>query len=180
MSDTSRIPEDGIMLSAVTHVCIVVEDVDRTARNFASKFGIGPFTIRTSHTPEERGTVGGNPAEYTLKFGYAQAGPVVLELVQPLGGESIYTDFLRERGEGIHHIGFSPGGLLEDEIDRWKGEGIDALQTHRRDDPRYGWAYMDTETDVGCILEVVCDPPLGWWESKSLSEDLRGPLGEDG
>ena len=50
---------------------------------------------------------------------------------------------------------------------------VDPLQVHRRDDTRHGWAYMDTEDLVGCVLEVVCDPPLGWWGYSRLLTDLQ-------
>jgi len=175
---TGRIPEDKVMLSTVTHVCIAVRDLERTARRFSEKFGIGPFTTRTQHTPQRHGEVRGKPAEYTLKFGYARAGSIIIELVQPLAGETVYDEFLAQRGEGVHHIGFAAAPPLDEELERWAKNGIRPLQANRRDDPEYGWAYMDTEEDVGCVLEIVCDPPLGWWESRSLAEDLKGPLGE--
>ncbi len=178
MSEGGQIPDDRVMLSSVTHVCIVVRDLERTAHNFSEKFNIGPFSIRTQHTPESHGELHGEPAEYSLKFGYARAGPIVIELVQPLQGETAYDEFLAKKGEGVHHIGFAASPSLDEELRRWEEEGIRPLQTNRRDDPRYGWAYMDTEDEVGCVLEVVCDPPLGWWESVSLAEDLQGPLGE--
>lgn len=172
------IPSDRIMLSGITHVCVVVHDVERTADNLALQFGIGPFTIRKTHTPASRATVRGESVAYTLKFGYAQAGAVVLELVEPVEGPSLYREFLEERGEGIHHIGFSAPPPLQEELERWSANGIEPLQTNERDDPRYGWAYMDTQDRTGCIFEIVCDPPMGWWNARSLAEDLRGPLGE--
>lgn len=27
------------------------------------------------------------------------------------------------------------------------------------DDPRYGWAYIDTEKLVGYVIEIMCFPP---------------------
>lgn len=165
------------MLSQAAHVCVVVRDVEKTARNYASVFGIGPFTIRTTHTPASRATVRGQPTSYTLKFGYAQLGPMVLELVETVEGNSIYREFLDEHGEGIHHIGFPAAAPFSGELARWSKNGIEPLQTNERDDPRYGWAYMDTQDLAGCILEIVCDPPGGWWDRASLARDLKGPLG---
>ena len=179
MQEEARtIPSDRIMLSQIAHVCIVVRDVEKTATNYVNHFGIGPFTIRKTHTPSFRATVHGAPTGYTLKFGYAQVGPIVLELVETVEGNTVYQEFLEEHGEGIHHIGFPAPAPFDEELARWSDQGIKPLQTNEREDPRYGWAYMDTQDLAGCILEIVCDPPGGWWNNVSLARDLQGPLAD--
>ncbi len=150
------IPEDKIMLREVAHLCIVVRDVERTARAFAERFGIGPFRIRVLHTPKSRGSVQGEPAEYTIKFGFARLGPITLELAQPLEGRTILQEFLEEHGEGIHHIGLPASTPFEAELEKWRRQGIQPLQSSRMEDPEEGWAYMDTHNLVGCILEILC------------------------
>ncbi len=52
---TGRIPLDRIMLAEMSHVCLVVPDLKRTAQRFSRRFKIGPFTIRTVVTPASRG-----------------------------------------------------------------------------------------------------------------------------
>ncbi len=166
-------PWDRIMLtSGITHVCIVVRDLDKAMGNYVEKFGVGPFTVREIHTPATHAVVRGEPSAYTLKFAYARSGGITLELVQPIAGNSLQAEFLVQRGEGLHHVGFASSEALDDELRRWSESGIKPLQVNRRDDARYGWAYMDTADLVGCILEVICDPPLGWWTNLSLANDL--------
>jgi 4-hydroxyphenylpyruvate dioxygenase-like putative hemolysin len=171
------IPPDRIMLSDITHVCVAVRDVEKTAALYSSLFGIGPFTIRQVHTPADRATVHGAPTAYTLKFGYAKTGAVTLELVETVEGETIYKEYVAQHGEGIHHIGFRAPPPVDQELEQWQKQGIEPLQVNYRDDPKYGWAYMDTQRLVGCLIEIVCDPALGWWESLALGHDLKGPLG---
>jgi catechol 2,3-dioxygenase-like lactoylglutathione lyase family enzyme len=178
IGETKLVPSDRLMLSEPTHVCIVVHNVEQTAQVYSSLLGIGPFTVRKVHTPETRATVHGQPAAYTLKFGYARTASIVLELVETVEGPTIYQEFLEAHGEGIHHVGFRCPAPLDAELDRWSKQGIQTLQVNRRDDPKYGWAYLDTHDRLGFIVEVVCDPPLGWWESLTLAQDLKGPLGE--
>ena len=91
---TGRIPLDRIMLAGMSHVCLVVPDLKRTAQRFSRRFNIGPFTIRTVVTPASRGLYRGEPSRYSVMFGYAQSGAVVLELAQPLDGRSHVTEFL--------------------------------------------------------------------------------------
>ena len=174
ISEDAYIPEEQIMLKELTHVCIVVRDVDATVRRLVQKFHIGPFTLRTVHTPESRGSVRGVPQAYSLRFAYARMGPVMLELVQPLDGTSLYSEYLEQHGEGVHHLGFPGRGRLDETLELWKKNDIEPLMVNRRPDARYGWAYMDTQDVAGCIFEVVCDPPLGWWDFDQLREEVSG------
>lgn len=150
------IPKDKIMLREVVHLCIVVRDVERTAKTFAEMFGIGPFRVRILHTPRSRGSVRGEPAEFTIKLGFARLGSITLELAQPLEGRTILQEFLDEYGEGIHHIGLPAPTPFEAELEKWRRQGIQPLQASKMDDPEEGWAYMDTRNLVGCILEILC------------------------
>jgi len=143
------------MLREIVHVCIVVRDVEKTARGFAEKFGIGPWRIRTVHTPSSRATVRGEPAEYTLKFGHARVGPINLELVETVKGRTVYQEFLEKHGEGLHHIGVPTPVPFDAELQKWQRLGIEPLQTNRMEDPEEGWAYMGTQGLIGCILEIL-------------------------
>jgi len=150
-----NIPEDRIMLREIVHICVVVRDVEKTARVFAEKFGIGPFRIRNVHTPSSRANVHGEPVEYTLKFGHARAGPITLELVETVKGRTIYQEFLEKHGEGLHHIGVPTPVPFDAELEKWQRLGIKPLQANRMEDPEEGWAYMDTQDLIGCILEIL-------------------------
>ena len=48
----------------------------------------------------------GKPTPYTMRVTFAHMGPVRLELVQVVEGDCLYTEFLQEHGEGVHHLGF--------------------------------------------------------------------------
>lgn len=46
----------------------------------------------------------GAPADYVADISLRYAGDTQLELIAPIRGESIYTEFLAESGPGLHHI----------------------------------------------------------------------------
>ena len=48
----------------------------------------------------------GSGPKFKLRFGYGLMGLSALELIQPLDGETIYSQYLRKRGPGFHHLGF--------------------------------------------------------------------------
>jgi hypothetical protein len=149
------IPENKIILKEIVHVCIVVKNVEKTAQIFSQKFGIGPFEIREKHYPKSKAVLHGEPTEYTLKFGYVKMGQITLELVETITGKTIYQEFLETHGEGIHHIGIPTPLPFQEELNKWMDQGIQPLQISRLDDPEEGWAYMDTQKMVGCILEIL-------------------------
>jgi methylmalonyl-CoA/ethylmalonyl-CoA epimerase len=156
MSTTQKIiPEDRIMIREILHVCIVVRDVEKTAKVFTEMFGIGPWRITRMHTPSSRASVHGEPVDYTLKFGNTRVGPIRLELVETVEGKTIYQEFLEEHGEGLHHIGVPTPLPFETELEKWRKLGIETLQVNKGENPEEGWAYMDTQKLVGCILEIL-------------------------
>lgn len=154
-TQSKSIPEDRIMLGEIVHICIVVRDVEKTAKAFADIFGIGPFRTRIVHSLPSKASVHGKPVEYTLKFGHAKVGPITLELVQTLEGKTIYQEFLEKHGEGLHHIGVPTPIPFDSELEKWRKLGIEPLQTNRMEDPEEGWAYMDTQGLIGSILEIL-------------------------
>jgi len=160
-TDSRNAADDRILLREMHHVCLAVRDVEKTAEAFSTIFGIGPFRITLYESPSTRATLYGKPQGYRLKFAHAEAGPVEIELVQTLEGKAAIDDFIERRGEGIHHLAFECHPPLDDELRKWKELGVEALQIDRSlsDDPKYGWAYMDTERLVGCVLEIMCLPP---------------------
>ena len=86
--------EAAIVLPPVSQVGLVVRDLDKTAAFYYSTFGIGPFSIM----PEvkfEGVILRGQPTNAKIKVAFAQSGSLQIELIQPLEGENIYTEFLR-------------------------------------------------------------------------------------
>lgn len=86
------------------HLGVVVEDLDK-AKEFLSRVcGIGPWeTMEYAPTKDELFI--GEP--FRLGLAVAELVPLVLELIQPLEGKSIWSEFLKSKGEGLHHIAFT-------------------------------------------------------------------------
>ncbi|MCV7152003.1 VOC family protein [Mycolicibacterium pyrenivorans] len=49
-------------------------------------------------------TYRGRPADFTADISFSYAGDTQLELISPIQGESIYSEFLDRCGPGLHHI----------------------------------------------------------------------------
>ena len=119
---------DDLLFRNPVQVGMVVSDLDQTLEKFQSLLGIGPFRMAEYPPAGEEGCLReyqGKPADFTARFCFFHFGNIELEVIQPLTGNSIWSDFLREHGPGLHHLKFS----------------MDRLEPARRQ-LDYLWPYM--------------------------------------
>ena len=146
-------------LGNLVQLCVVTRDHRRTLEGFV-RLGIGPWTIRTV---DERNlahaTYRGRPAEFSLKLCLANSPNMNWEVIEPLGGPSIYADFLERHGEGVQHLAFNCNGLeYEERLRRFAERGYEVIQSG----VIFGgieFHYFATEADVHTIVEVYRVPP---------------------
>lgn len=150
-----------IKLKEISQVCVVVKDLEGVIEEYWMKLQIGPWKVYTFAPPRLTETYyRGRSAYFTARLALAEVGPVMLEVVQPLEGESIYTEFLRKKGEGLHHIAcfkFDSFEELRRAIDEFEKMGISVLQSGNFEHTKF--YYLDTEKIFGFILELVYAPP---------------------
>ena len=98
-------------LGKLSHVGIAVRDLDKAMEYYGSVFGLGPFTTEVYDLKSF--VYRGKTASARVKAAIAYSGAVFIELVQVLEGETVHTEFLREKGEGIQHVAFLVRNLDE-------------------------------------------------------------------
>ena len=138
------------LFSVLHHITVVVKDMEK-AEAFYASVGIGPFIIPSGHTIHTK-TVRGKPIADKIIIREAQLGPVVLQLVQHIEGESIYKEFVEIKGQGVQHLGFLVEDIDQAEQDAL-AQGLKELARGRRKDGT-GYCYFDTESLAGVILEI--------------------------
>jgi methylmalonyl-CoA/ethylmalonyl-CoA epimerase len=147
---------EKVEIKQVLQVCVVVKDLRKSMEKYWNVFGIGPWKILTFKPPTMTNTrVREKPVSYSMKLGIARIGSIQWELIQPLTGESIYKDFLDQKGEGIHHIACDVGNY-DQAVATMKKHGIGVLMSG--DLPGESYAYMDTEKYLGTVLEIYNRP----------------------
>jgi methylmalonyl-CoA/ethylmalonyl-CoA epimerase len=102
----------------------------------------------------------GKEQGYVYKLALCNVGPVLYELIESFQGPNHYEEFLNERGEGAHHLGY----IVEDiyaEISNMESRSFSLLRSGRgRGTNNYGvYAQFDTERSLGCILDALELPP---------------------
>jgi methylmalonyl-CoA/ethylmalonyl-CoA epimerase len=135
---------------------IVVNDLHAFTRELSRLFGIGPFRIFEwpIEGVDPQATYHGQPGSFRLLLAFVTVGKIQVEIVQPLEGQNIYSDFLRDHGPGLHHFrltipGFEKGvqALIEDGIEHIaSGTGMHVGSQ---------WAYFDTSKLLeGVVVEL--------------------------
>jgi len=138
------------------HVSVVVRDIEK-AIEFYQSLGIGPFPPLigpAGPTPLTGKMIRGKPADYQIDLRHAEGGvgQLQFEVVQPLEGETPVKEFLEERGEGIHHIGFFVDDL-DQETAKMAEKGFKITQSGET--PTVRWAYFDTDAVGGVVIELM-------------------------
>lgn len=142
---------NSINLPPVEQIGIIVKDIDKTIEYYVKVLGWGPFNI--SEVALEGCLYRGKPTDVKLKMAMAQSGSIEIELIQVLDGESIHSEFLRERGEGIQHVRFSVNNL-DEILAQWAEDGIEPVWQHSFPELGISWAYVDTDQVGGVMTEL--------------------------
>ena len=83
----------------------VTRDLDTTEKALTTLLGARKWIrIAGVHFGPDTCTYRGRPADFVADISFSYAGDTQLELIAPVTGESIYTDFLDSVGPGLHHI----------------------------------------------------------------------------
>jgi len=99
--------ESKALFNGVIQIGIVVSDVDETLKGYRQLLQIKEWNINQVDTRIGKGNNfhnNGEPVEAKAKIAWVMLGNVELELIEPQDQHSLYAEFLREQGPGIHHI----------------------------------------------------------------------------
>jgi len=153
-------------------VCINVPDLDKSLEQFKSLFKMTPYLVRESKI---RNIVvhGEEKPDARIRFAYFRAGPMRLELLQPLEGETVWVDYVNRKGTGIQHIGCRVSDLDSEvaELEK-RGVKVDMFMGEPRINMKI--AYLDTEDLLGTSLELIQFPdPPEEFQLPQKEEDLK-------
>ncbi|MBF6172117.1 VOC family protein [Nocardia blacklockiae] len=118
----------GLAGQAITQVAWVVTDVDAAERFLSACYGLRAWTrMPDVHFGPEHCAYRGEPADFTAHISLSYSGATQLELIQPVRGVSIYTEFLERGGPGLHHICTEPDDF-DEALRAATAQGIEVVQ----------------------------------------------------
>jgi catechol 2,3-dioxygenase-like lactoylglutathione lyase family enzyme len=139
----------------MVHIAIIVRDVEKAAKEWADLFAMEVPKWSLSDPPEKSNVrYRGKPTEARLKTAFLKLDNLRIEIMEPVGGPSTWMEFLKTRGEGVHHVAFRIKGMDEQAANIEK-MGMPLIQ--RGEWTAYtggAYAYFDSP-QLGVILELL-------------------------
>lgn len=138
------------------HICIVVEDIDRTQATYES-IGIGPWESYPPLTDYTELEVPDRDGFLSMQYRVCNLADVQLQLCQPSAHASPQRIFLDTKGEGVFHIGFEvPDADAAQQVA--ESTGLRPLMRGRRSNGS-GFNYYDTQSTAAVVLLTRQSPP---------------------
>jgi methylmalonyl-CoA/ethylmalonyl-CoA epimerase len=143
---------EKVKIKQVLQIGVVVNDLQEAMERYWNVFGIGPWQIYTFAPPFVKETIlRGKPVPYTMRLALAQVGNIEWELIQPLEGPSVYKEFLKQKGGGLHHVACDVGDY-DQAVSALKKHGIGIAMSGTT--PVDTFAQMDTEKKLFAGFEI--------------------------
>jgi len=155
----------------------VVNNIEAACMKWVNEMGVGPFFLNEYPNGAFREvTYRSEAADLSMKVAIAQAGPVQIELIEPLTDTCAYRDSVPHGTEGFHHMCV---WTLDFEADRryFENLGYAAANTGRIRDNDF--AYFDTRPLMGCMLEVITQNPKTQERFAMIAETAANWNGKD-
>jgi len=146
--------------NGIDQVALVVESVDKAVEEYWNTLGVGPWAIFTFSKPVLKHAIyRGEEVDYSHRVAFGQMGGLRIELIETIQGPTIYEDFARENGYGMHHI-----GVLVDDMEAAQAEAKAAGFQVIQEGYGFGisgdghYAYLDTDKVMGMVVELIHVP----------------------
>lgn len=137
------------IFTKVLQVGIIVDDVEAFIKKYEEDYGIGPWEVK--YYNKENTKVHQEEKQFSIKVGFANLDNVQFELIEPQDETSVYAQFLRENGPGLHHIALDTNG--HDEVcQEMEKRGVPVI--HSGESQRGTFTYLDLRKELGFIGEI--------------------------
>lgn len=117
----------------------------------------GPFRI-VDFGPTEGARFRGKLSPYHLRLAVAYSGPLELELIEWVSGDTPHREFLARGGSGLHHLSFHVPDL-DAVVARAKPLGFEPIWYHAMSD-EIKYAYLERASDP-VLIELTQRPWSG-------------------
>jgi methylmalonyl-CoA/ethylmalonyl-CoA epimerase len=140
----------------ITQISLAVKDLDTTMALYHDAFGWAPWQVFDHVPPVHHNTqLRGKDVHYSLRGAEVYVGSMNFELLQPLEGPNLWSEFIEARGEGVASIATMF-------VEREDGDavkvafkerfGIDVIMKADIGD-HIEYYYLDTQEQFGCLIE---------------------------
>jgi methylmalonyl-CoA/ethylmalonyl-CoA epimerase len=144
--------KNGLGTHIVTQIGIVVKDIEKTSEAFSRILGLPKPPISITGGESARAVNRGKPTTAQAKLAFFNLGQVAIELIEPMGGDSVWQEVLDEKGEGVHHIAFNVKGT--DQVTNYLAEH-DIPVSQQGHYPGGMYTYVESESQIKVMIELL-------------------------
>ncbi|MHA1144194.1 MAG: VOC family protein [Candidatus Helarchaeota archaeon] len=134
----------------VNQLGIVTTNLEKMVEIYKMFFNIPQFLIL--ERKDQSAVYNGDEIKFSTRTALAQVGNLQIEINHVFEGETPHTEWIRRRGEGIHHLG-SFVDDIDEVIEQLRPLGFKPFFTGGVMSVRF--AYMDTESVLGFPFELI-------------------------
>ena len=148
-----RKQDDTFGNGKMTQVALVVRDIEQAAESFADVLKMDvPDVIITDPLEKANTRYHGEATEARAKLAFFHLDNITIELIEPVGGPSIWQDWLDEHGEGVHHIAFQVPDM-DESVAYLEMKGGSLAQ--RGDFTGGSYSYVDMNDRLHLLIELL-------------------------
>jgi catechol 2,3-dioxygenase-like lactoylglutathione lyase family enzyme len=150
--------ENDAPFTKIGHYAFVVRDV-RKVGDYWQSLGFGGLAI--DHNISVNRVYRGQPGKFEMDLGWNRFGDTPFEWVESTMGPNLYEEYLREHGEGFHHLGLTVPDMDSAEK-TLEAKGAPPVETGGWDTPKSKgrFSYLDTDPHGGVTLELIWNQPM--------------------
>ena len=149
----STSPAERFGLGPIDQVAYAVVDLEVALPRYEALYG--PFEVADATLPDC--TIRGERRDCRLRMAVNRSGPVEIELIQVLEGETPHSEHVRDHGEGLHHVRFRVRDI-EARLADLEAEGFETV-FFKRFGPAAAFAYLETPRELGGSLIELLELP---------------------
>ena len=142
-------------LPPIDQVGFVVRDLDKALQTFGPVFG--PFVKMDSSL--EGTNFRGRESDVTLRMAFGKSGPVEIELLQWVSGDSPHKEALDAGREGVHHVRFKVDSDIATYRRRFEEKGFSVVWSHSFPGADIEWAYLEGPAEQGGMMVELYQNP---------------------
>lgn len=130
------------MIKSVHHVAIVVNNLEESIHLYKNILGVKPHSIK-------------DVASQKVKAAFFKVGRELdIELIEPTDPDSGVARFLKNRGQGIHHICFEVD-KIDDELNAMAEKGIELIDRKARNEVTGKVGFLHPKSTAGVLIEFI-------------------------
>jgi methylmalonyl-CoA/ethylmalonyl-CoA epimerase len=144
---------ESIEGKTICQIGMVVRDLAKSRDVWADLLGCAPPPVIETAEQSRTGVVHrGHPTNARAKLVLFNLGPITLELIQPVGEPSTWSEHLAQHGDSVHHLAFHVDAIAGKKS-ALEQRHLPLVQSGRF--PGGGYAYFETRDKLGCDIELL-------------------------